>query len=1110
MLNKKNIILILVLTSFLFITMDSSFAINNETTDISSMNIKHDDGTISSNIDDDKLLSSNDYYFDSNADEDGNGLEDKPYKDLDDKIWPKSVNHLKNGNYHLQTDLDSSDITFIGEDKDKTIINCNSHSINITKNLKLINITLKDFTINNEKNLKLENSILKEFTIINTGTINAETTIFDGGYGESQDEYGNSFGGAIYTPFDSKTHTITINNCIFKDCYAEYGGAIYMDGGILNIINSTFINNKAYHYGGAIACEYNTKLNINKTKFINDKSINDAGGAIYLKLSELNARNIEITNSTATFGAAITTLNSKINLYKLTAKNNTAQYEGGAIYQLYGETTIQQSNLINNTARNGGALFLDNTTSLILSGNSFENNTAKITAGAYYLLASPKTNFINQFINNHAQYYNDTYETPMYDNLNISHGNYEIIINNNSNYTGEIPDYYNLKDYGLVSSIKNQQYGGNCWAFAAMAALESCILKATGKEYDLSEENMKNLIQRYSDYGLTLDTNDGGYISTGMAYLTSWLGPINEINDTYDDYSVISPLLDSLMHIQNIVLLKRDNYTDNKAIKEAILKYGAVATGICYYKDYLNPITNAYYCPYGSINHAVTIVGWDDNYSKDKFYKTPKDNGAWIVKNSWGSTWGDDGYFYVSYYDWCLAKVGMFESSFTFILNDTTHYDKNYQYDIAGKTSYFAGNDTIWYQNIFTATDNEYLSAVSTYFETESNWTVSILIEDVLKFTKTGSTQAGYYTIKLDQILPLNIGDTFKIIFKVTSIDYSRVPISEKEETNKFLSKEGISYFSYDGETWHDLYNSASSSVACIKAFTQLTKLNSKISLTINSTEYNPVEIIAKAIDEYGRTITKGNISFIIENQEIKTLIINGTAKLTYNFKNMGLNNITAIFNEVNYNPSTNSSKFDLKKKLLNMNIDVKQDKNTANIILSANNNIDSKIKVLINNLEYNLDLVKGLAKLDLTLNPGDYNIQAILEDYFYIANTTIKFHMQTELPKNDNSNEDKINTQTTSKEKVSLITKKITTVKKSAKKIVLKVKLKIGKKAKKDKIITILFKGKKYKAKTNKKGIAKIIIKKSTLKKLKIGKKYKYTIKYANTTVKRVLKVKK
>ena len=199
-----------------------------------------------------------------------------------------------------------------------------------------------------------------------------------------------------------------------------------------------------------------------------------------------------------------------------------------------------------------------------------------------------------------------------------------------------------------------------------------------------------------------------------IAYLVSLLGPVYEYQNLFDVKSVLSPVLNPLFHIQNIVFLKRDNFTDNNAIKEAILKYGAVATKMYYSTSYLKDDLNYYYNGIIGCNHAVCIVGWDDNYSKNNFKKTPQGNGAWIVKNSWGNSSGHGGYFYVSYYDTKFAQIGKNDASYTFILNDTVKHDKIYQYDIVGKTDYlFTNKNSIYYKNIFKSTDNEFISAVS-------------------------------------------------------------------------------------------------------------------------------------------------------------------------------------------------------------------------------------------------------------------------------------------------------------------------------------------------------------------------------------------------------------
>ena len=135
-------------------------------------------------------------------------------------------------------------------------------------------------------------------------------------------------------------------------------------------------------------------------------------------------------------------------------------------------------------------------------------------------------------------------------------------------------------------------------------------------------------------------------------------------------------------------------------------------------------------------------------------------------------------------------------------LNDTIKYDKNYQHDIQGRTDYFYNTtNTVWYKNKFTATDNEYLAAVSTYFEKYTSWDLSIYVNNVLKLTKSGESHSGYTTIDLRKAIPLSVGDVFEIIFKITVDGDAGVPISESSSLNREFYSEGVSYVSYDGDT---------------------------------------------------------------------------------------------------------------------------------------------------------------------------------------------------------------------------------------------------------------------------------------------------------------------
>lgn len=967
----------------LFIIIPASFA-TDELSD--NLTIDEINSTLSINNDEDILTTSNDYYFNASLEDDnGDGSISNPYKYLTaDRIKSNANIYLTDGEYILDTSKMIDQVNIIGSDTSKTVIKYDGVAFNVNHYLTLTNVTLLDLSITN------------------SGIVNFTNTIFDRGYGSNPDSYGNNYGGAIYTTDTNRNSQVNIVNSTFKNNYAVYGGAVYMGAGYLNIADSEFINNLAYNYGGAIACENIVNINISKSKFIKNIALNDAGGAIYIKHAKnFNADSIFISNSTATFGGAITTLDAHVSLRDINASNNSAEWDGGAIYHMYGTFASNNGYFVNNSARNGGALFIDNSTSLNVIGNTFINNTASAYAGAIYsilnhLESATTLRLVNTFINNSAEFDNEVYETDFI-NLTIGNGNYTLYVINET-IINDIPSYYSMVQEGYITPVKDQQTSGNCWAFTAMAVLESCIKKATGIELDLSEENMKNVIALFSDYGWDIETNNGGYDYMPWAYLTSWLGPVFESDDYFDDKSVLSPLLESVSHIQNILFLKRDNFTDNDDIKTAILKYGAVGTSLYFDSYYLNNGVSYYCWNPSSNNHAVTIVGWDDNYSRDnfKFGAYVDGDGAWIVKNSWSPNWGDDGYFYVSYYDESFAKTGLDASSYTFILNDTVRFDKNYQYDIAGMTDYlYASNSKVWYKNKFTATNNEILKGVSTYFEKLTNWTVSVYVNNVLKSTKSGTSNPGYYTINLDDLILLTIGDTFEVVFNTTSDDISRVPVSEYHSLNKLIYSENVSFISFDGETWSDLFNysrtyslhSYKSQVACIKAFTVLIDFNTTLSLEVNN-NYNPITVTATVKDQYGKLVNSGAVTFIINGQNTTVNVANGKASITCDF-NEGIQEVFAIFRGISYISSSNSTSFEVSKENITLNVIISKYQNNITLTITSSKNISKKVLILVNGQEYTVRLVNGRASFKLTnLENGKYDINVSLyENNAYNSN---------------------------------------------------------------------------------------------------------------------------
>ena len=924
-----------------------------------------------------------DYYFDVNADSDGNGTEFNPYNNFtNDRIKDNSTIHLAGGEYSFSSQSRLfSNISFYGTNPHDTILNGNGTSLTINGLINFKNITLTNFNI------------------INQGTLNASNTFFTKLISSYPPNDGiNDFGGAIYA-MDNKN--IYLDNCKFFNNSAQYGGAIYARGGNLTILNSVFYNNTAYNFGGAILAENRVKIIINNTRFIREVSVDDGGGAIYLISSFLKAFNLTVANCSSTYGSAITALKCDMDLTGSTFTGNIAKYDGGAIYQLYGSLILNSSRFISNTAENGAGLFINDVDVINVTSNEFINNTAIEYGGAVYSFLMNVFNFTdNTFENNSAYQFVNVYNKTKV-NLTIGNGNYTIYTLNQT-FNSTIPSSYDLRDYGWVSPVKDQLKGGNCWAFAALAALESCILKVSGEVFDFSEENIKNLMAMYSDYGRKFyNTNDGGNEDMAIAYLTSWLGPVSEDDDTYDDMSHLSPILDSMMHVQNIVLLKRNNFTDNDEIKQAILNYGAVATLMYYDVGIYDGKIYHYYDGNSAPNHAVTIVGWDDSISVPK----APGKGAWIVKNSWGSNWpasySGDGYFYVSYYDTVFANPGSY-SSYTFILNDTKHFDKNYQYDISGVTDYFyVGQSTIWYKNTFNASDNEFLSAVSTYFNEKTEWELFIYVNGNMQLMQNGSSIPGYYTINLNYPLPLKKGDHFEILFKITVDGDVGFPISEIYSVTKLSYEPQISFVSLNGDYYYDLYDlshtypnhSYASQVACIKGFTQLITLNSTFEpVNITYDSLNMYNVTLNLLDEINNLVRNGEVTFNVNGENYTVEVYNGVAFLQIPFV-LGLNNISWIFNSPNYSSCSGNTTFEVLPVIVDLNIDVVQVFNNTYISFTCSQPLNENLTVGVNGVNQVLKIINGTAYLNLTsLEYGQYNITACVDNEFYVCQNSTDF----------------------------------------------------------------------------------------------------------------------
>lgn len=453
---------------------------------------------------------------------------------------------------------------------------------------------------------------------------------------------------------------------------------------------------------------------------------------------------------------------------------------------------------------------------------------------------------------------------------------------------------FNLADK-LNLRVENQGITNECWAFSTIKSMETNIALKTG------ERNLKNFSERHMDYssvsdfidgtnsnGLNRKAGDGGLPIMGLAYLTNGQGAVLEEDMPFEDNKNEIYLKDLKKDVDTVVtdyktlpVLKKSYtkdrygnttsvtysdgngkiYTDSevdairKIIKDHLINEGAIATfnagsKLEYYNGESIFSSNAYYCnDVATIrDHAVTIVGWDDNYKKENFKegRRPSKDGAYIVLNSYGDGVFENGYMYVSYEDFFIESelYGISKTS-------SVDYDNIYQYDNFGGVLQLTSSDTNtgYIGTVFSRENvkNEIINHVGItlgdYVDVEiylNPRNTSMRKEDLILVSKSNSTlEPGYHRI---DITPTKLeGSDFAIVVKQTAksgngfsfqveANVSETPYSTVRSNNK-------SYFSINGEEWANLSNiqvqgvDMSNTDVCIKGFTIIEDNSSKDSI---------------------------------------------------------------------------------------------------------------------------------------------------------------------------------------------------------------------------------------------------------------------------------------
>ncbi len=520
-----------------------------------------------------------------------------------------------------------------------------------------------------------------------------------------------------------------------------------------------------------------------------------------------------------------------------------------------------------------------------------------------------------------------------------------------------LPSSYDSRTYGYITPVKNQNPYGTCWTFGTMAAIEAYMIKhgiinkdtgaAATTSMDLSELHLAwftysaaydklgmlsgdSSAATYSNY-----LNNGGTGSLATYTVMRWEGPATE-NTSALKYSNAST---SGVNSQYAYAYDNAHVTDaiwipvanRDAVKRAIMEYGAATISYYHSDSYFNSSTGGYCYKTNSTvyaNHAVTVVGWDDNYSRSNFYSSygPSGNGAWIIKNSWGTSWGRSGYFYLSYEETASND----EYCYFYKVAPVDNYTNCYQYDGTSNISnYLAMSNNCQVANVFVAQSSEQLTAVAlATWDEATSYTLQIYKNPTSSTNPTSGTlmtsqtgyidYAGYYTIPLNNAVSLSSGDKFAVVFTLSTPHYDssdgkyvHIPYDASASISwaKWVHTNhgSTSFYKLSNGSWTDVPNNGD---IRIKAYTGGTAATPSytVSAVSNNTSYGTVSVSGNTIIATPANgcylddvrVTSGNATLSVDGNTI-TVEPYSNCTVTVYFAPIPSYTVSAVSNNTSY-----------------------------------------------------------------------------------------------------------------------------------------------------------------------------------------------------------------
>lgn len=439
--------------------------------------------------------------------------------------------------------------------------------------------------------------------------------------------------------------------------------------------------------------------------------------------------------------------------------------------------------------------------------------------------------------------------------------------------SGMLPASYDMRGqiYGSKVQIRDQEETGLCWAFAMVTAAEVNYYHTYGD--DATKMMFSPLHLGYFTYNRVSDAMNltvydrnllqnnnykdvGGNSLIAVNSLSGWTGFALENKMPFDNRDNVR--FDSGLAYDNEMILKGAyfiNPDDPAAIKSAVMEYGAVTADIYMHDEYLfddyKDSNDVYNSKAAFSNHTVVIIGWDDKLD------------AWIAQNSWGSEWGDDGCFFVSYNEPSISLVTAVE------VQPAQEYENNYFYDGTAGGEYVTMSSGDQAANMFIGFDDidedtyHLLEAVGmTVYDTGyCKYTIDIYKDcdnnnpvsgtNVVSFDVESET-AGFYTYELPSAVKVEAGERYSVV--VTFHQDTDVAIEKNSSIGKDIifsarTGRGQSFISSNGGLFVDCHSYGVS--MRLKAFTNSVEYEPvNINRYAGQTRYNTAESVSDALKE--------------------------------------------------------------------------------------------------------------------------------------------------------------------------------------------------------------------------------------------------------------------